>query len=64
MNDILKPLLESDLLSEDVKVQISEAFEAKIAEVRDEVEVQLREEMANRFEHDREALINAVSQMV
>ena len=64
MNDILKPLLESDLLSEDVKVQISEAFEAKIAEVRDEVETQLREEMANRFEHDREALINAVSQMV
>lgn len=64
MNDILKPLLESDLLSEDAKVQISEAFEAKIAEVRDEVETQLREEMANRFEHDREALINAVSQMV
>lgn len=64
MNDILKPLLESDLLSEDVKVQISEAFEARIAEVRDEVETQLREEMANRFEHDREALINAVSQMV
>lgn len=64
MNDILKPLLESDLLSEDVKVQISEAFEAKIAEVRGEVETELREEMANRFEHDREALINAVSQMV
>lgn len=64
MNDILKPLLESDLLSEDVKVQISEAFEAKIAEVRSEVEEELREEMANRFEHDRSALINAVSQMV
>lgn len=64
MNDILKPLLESDLLSEDVKVQISEAFEAKIAEVRGEVEEELREEMANRFEHDRSALINAVSQMV
>lgn len=64
MNDILKPLLESDLLSEDVKVQISEAFEAKVAEIREEVETELREEMANRFEHDREALINAVSQMV
>lgn len=64
MNDILKPLLESELLSEDVKVQISEAFEAKIAEVRSEVEEELREEMANRFEHDRSALINAVSQMV
>lgn len=64
MNDILKPLLESDLLSEDVKVQISEAFEAKVAEIRESVESELREEMANRFEHDREALINAVSQMV
>jgi hypothetical protein len=64
MNDILKPLLESDLLSEDVKVQISEAFEAKVAMIREEVESELREEMANRFEHDREALINAVSQMV
>lgn len=64
MNDILKPLLESDLLSEDVKVQISEAFEAKVAMIREEVETELREEMANRFEHDREALINAVSQMV
>lgn len=64
MNDILKPLLESDVLSEDVKAQISEAFEAKIAEVRSEVEEELREEMANRFEHDRSALINAVSQMV
>lgn len=64
MNNVLKPLLESDLLSEDVKEQISEAFEAKVAQVREEVETELREEMANRFEHDREALINAVSQMV
>ena len=64
MNDILKPLLESELLSEDVKAQLAEAFEAKVVEIREEVETSIREEIAARFEHDREALINAVSQMV
>lgn len=64
MNDVLQPILENDLLNEEAKTQIKEAFEAKLDEVRQETEVQLREEFAARYEHDKDILLQAVERMV
>ena len=42
-NEILAGLLESDVLSEEVSHQISEAWEAQINEAREEITAELRE---------------------
>lgn len=64
MNDVLKPLLENELLNDEAKEQIKEAFEKHMVEVRSEVETELREEFAGRYEHDKGVLVEAVERMV
>jgi len=64
MSDALKPLLENDLLSEETKSQLVEAWELKLKESREEIETQLREEFTSRYEHDTGVLIEAVERMV
>lgn len=64
MNDVLKPLLENELLSEEAKEQIQEAWTKKLDEVREETETQLREEFSARYEHDKGILTDAVERMV
>ena len=64
MTDALKPLLENDLLTEEAKQQIAEAWEAQLTEAREEIETQLREEFTSRYEHDKGVLLEAVERMV
>ena len=64
MTDALKPLLENDLLTEEAKEQIKEAWEIQLKEAREEIEVNLREEFVARYEHDKGSLIEAVERMV
>lgn len=60
MDEMLKPLLENEILDEDTKNQIKEAFEKKLEEQKE----QIREEFASRFEHDKSILVEAVDNMV
>ena len=46
MLDSLKPLLDSELINEEAQQQISEAWEAKLNEAREQVRAELREEFA------------------
>jgi hypothetical protein len=46
MLDVIKPLLDSDLVNEDTRNEINEAWEAKLNEVRDQVKAEIREEFA------------------
>ncbi len=64
MNDVLKPLLENELLTGEAKEQITEAWALKEQEIREEMETTLREEFAERYEHDKGVLIEAVERMV
>ncbi len=64
MNDVLKPLLENELLTDEAREQIQEAWTKKLDEVREETEVKLREEFAARYEHDKGILLDAVERMV
>lgn len=64
MNDALKPLLESELLDDETKAQIQEAWENQKQTLKEEVEVELREEFAKRYEHDKGVLVESVERMV
>jgi len=64
MLDAIKPLLESGLIKEDVAQSLNEAWESKLNEAREQVRAELREEFAQRYEHDRSVMVEALDKMV
>jgi hypothetical protein len=64
MFDAIKPLLESGLINEDIGQQLTEAWEIKLNEAREQVRAELREEFAQRYEHDRVVMVEALDKMV
>lgn len=64
MFDAIKPLLESGIVSEDTAQAINEAWEVKLNEAREQVRTELREEFAQKYEHDKNTLVEALDKMV
>jgi hypothetical protein len=64
MFDAIKPLLESGLINEDIGQQLNEAWEEKLNEARQQVRAELHEEFAQRYEHDRHVMVEALDRMV
>ena len=64
MLDAIKPLLDSDLVNEETRREINEAWEAKMTEAREEIRSELREEFARRYEHDKSVMVEALDKMV
>jgi hypothetical protein len=64
MLDAIKPLLESGLINEDIGQQINEAWEAKLNEAKEQIQAELRDEFANKYEHDRSVMVEALDKMV
>lgn len=64
MLDAIKPLLESGLINEDIGQQINEAWDNKLNEAREQVRAELREEFAQRYEHDRKVVVEALDKMM
>ena len=64
MFDAIKPLLDSGLINEDVGAQLNEAWESKLNEARQQVRAELHEEFAQRYEHDRSVMVEALDKMV
>jgi hypothetical protein len=64
MLDVIKPLLDSELINEEAKEEIQEAWEAKLAETRKSIGAELREEFAHRYEHDKQNMVEAIDRMV
>lgn len=64
MLDALKTLFENNVVSEEIKNEIQEAWESKIRENREQVTVQLREEFAQRYEHDKQIMVEAIDQLL
>ena len=64
MLDALKPLLDSELVTEEAKAEINEAWEAKILEAKELARAELREEFAQRYEHDKQVMVEALDRMV
>ena len=57
-------MLGSVVLSEEVRENINAAWEKHLAESREEVTAELREEFASRYEHDKGQLIEAMDKLM
>lgn len=64
MLDIVKQLFENNVISEEIKSEIETAWESRIQENRDQVTATLREEFAQKYEHDKSAMVEAVEAML
>jgi hypothetical protein len=64
MLDAFKKLFESGVISEEVKSDIETAWNSKLQETRDQLTSDLREEFAQRYEHDRGVMIEGLDKMV
>ena len=64
MLDIVKQLFENNVISEEIKSEIETAWESRIQENRDQVTATLREEFAQKYEHDKGAMVEAVEAML
>jgi len=64
MLDAIKPLLESGLINQETSLALNEAWESKLVEAREQVRAELREEFAQRYEHDRVVMVEALDKMV
>jgi hypothetical protein len=64
MLDAFKQLVESGVMSEETKSVVEAAFAAKIQENRDQVTAQLREEFAQKYNHDKTVMVEAIDKML
>ena len=64
MLDAFKQLVESGVMSEEIKSAVESAFTQKIQENRDQVTAELREEFATKYEHDKGVMIEAIDKML
>jgi len=64
MLDAIKPLLDSNLITEETRQEINEAWEAKLSEAREQARAELREEFAHRYEHDKQVMVEALDKMI
>lgn len=53
-----------DKLPPEIATSLQEAFDKKVAEVREQAELALRGEFAKRYEHDKENLVEAIDRML
>ena len=64
MLDAFKKLVESGAISEDVSTEIQTALATKLQENRDQVTAELREEFAQKFNHDKSVMVEAIDKML
>lgn len=64
MLDSLKTLFENNVISEEIKAEIEQAWNRKVVENREQVTQQLREEFAQRYEHDKHVMVEALDKMI
>jgi hypothetical protein len=64
MLDAFKQLVESGVMTEETRSVVESALAKKLEEARDQATAQLREEFAQRYEHDKGVMVEAVNKMV
>ena len=64
MLDAFKKLVESGAISEDVGTELQGALAAKLQENRDQVTAELREEFAQKYNHDKSLMVEAIDKML
>ena len=65
MLDALKTLFENDVVSEEVRNEIQEAWETKDSKkIVNQATAELREEFAKKYEHDKSTMVEAIDSMI
>jgi hypothetical protein len=64
MLEALKSLFENNVLSEEVRSDLEEAWNAKVKENRLAATAELREEFAQKYEHDKTTMVEAIDSLV
>ena len=64
MIDALKTLFENDVVSEEIRAQIEEAWDAKVRENKMQATADLREEFAQKYEHDKSTMVEAIDTLL
>ena len=64
MLDAFKKLVESGAISEDVGTELQNALTTKLQENRDQVAAELREEFAQKYNHDKSVMVEAIDKML
>jgi hypothetical protein len=64
MLDAFKQLVESGVMTEETTQVVEAAFTAKIQENREQVTAELREEFAQKYNHDKSLIVEAVDKML
>lgn len=64
MLDALKTLFENDVVSEEVRREIEEAWDSKVMENRRAATAELREEFAQKYEHDKATMVEAIDKLL
>jgi len=64
MDKTLADILGKDILPKDVVAELQEAFNNKIAEAKEELTMQIRNEFAARYEHDTATLVEVTEKIL
>jgi len=64
MLDAFKQLVESGVMTEETTQVVEAAFATKIQETRDQVTAELREEFAQKYNHDKTMMVEAIDKML
>lgn len=64
MFEALKPLIDNGILNEETREVLETAWATKLEEARDTIRAEIREEMANRYTHDKATMVEALDRMV
>ena len=64
MLDAFKQLVESGVMTEETTQVVEAAFAAKIQENREQVTAELREEFAQKYNHDKSVMVEAIDKML
>jgi hypothetical protein len=64
MLDAFKQLIENGIMTEETKTVIESAFTTKLQETREKVTAELREEFAQKYNHDKTVMVEAIDRML
>lgn len=64
MLDALKTLFENNVVSEEIRADIEEAWNSKVRENKQQAVAELREEFAQKYEHDKNSMVEAIDALL
>ena len=62
--DVFQMLLEGGSLSDEVKTSLNEAWQKKVKEIKEQAQEEIREEFAQKYEHDKKSIVEGMGALI